>query len=529
MPILQRMVHAVSDRVAALPYFTDLVYRDTASGPVLYAGTRYTAGEITVWDIDAALPVLIDGEAYRRGDTAGAIPSLALVETPGGLSVLAGGGVGGGLRLFSTTAADGMIGAGSGLGTFGSTLPGDLSHALTVTLGDGRQAVYGGVQGAGGIGCVTFGAAGTLAEVRHTPDTATTHADRVADLAQATIGGQRWLFSLGGTDPGVTAWRVATDGGLTAAHHLGVADGLWIAAPTAMVTVMAGGITYLVVAAAGSGSLSVIAVGADGSLTAVDHVLDGLAARFGGVSALATVSFGGQSYVVAGGGDDGLSLFQVLPGGRLLGLAHVADTAAVGLANISALAARATATGIEISAASGSEPGLTRLTFGIDAGGAVRQAPATGGSAEGTGWGDLLVGGAGSDTLTGGGGADVLMDGGGRDILIGGSGADIFVLAADGQPDRIRDFTLGEDRIDLSAWGMLRNLGQLNMTATANGLTITFGDEVLTLESASGAPIPPALLRLGDLIDIDRLPTQPIPTPPPPASRSAPPVAASRA
>jgi len=517
MPVLQGMVWAGSDWVAALPRFADLLYRDTATGPVLYAGTRYGGGQITVWDIDATTPLPLAGVGYQRGDAAGAVASLTLVETPGGPAVLAGGGVGGALRLFATARTDGLIGSGKAVGSVGDPLPGDLIHTLTVTLGDGRQAVYGGLQGAGGIGQMTFDAAGTLVGVRHTPDTPTAHADRLVALALADLDGQSWLFSLGGADPGVTAWRMAADGGLTAVRHLGVADGLWIAAPTAMVTAFAGGLPYLVIAAAGSGSLSVVAIGADAALTPVDHVLDGLATRFAGVTALATVSFAGQSYIVAGGADDGLSLFQLLPGGRLLGRAHLADTLAVGLTNISALAARATATGIEVTAASASEAGLTRLTFAIDAGGALRQAPATGGgSAEGTGWGDLLVGGAGADTLSGGDGADVLMDGGGQDRLTGGAGADIFVLAADGQPDRITDFTPGQDRLDLSAWGLLRTPEQLAMTTTAEGLILGFGTELLTLQGAGGVPILPAALRLADLIDIDRLPTQ-IADPDPPS------------
>ena len=59
---------------------------------------------------------------------------------------------------------------------------------------------------------------------------------------------------------------------------------------------------------------------------------------------------------------------------------------------------------------------------------------------------DLLDGGEGNDTLVGGLGADT---------LIGGPGRDIFrVLGRDDSrvdaPDLIRDFTRGEDRLDLS-------------------------------------------------------------------------------
>jgi Ca2+-binding RTX toxin-like protein len=68
---------------------------------------------------------------------------------------------------------------------------------------------------------------------------------------------------------------------------------------------------------------------------------------------------------------------------------------------------------------------------------------------------DLLVGNAGADILFGGAEGDRLTGGGGKDILRGGTGRDLFILtqASDSSVgagrDRIREFTRGEDRIDL--------------------------------------------------------------------------------
>lgn len=69
---------------------------------------------------------------------------------------------------------------------------------------------------------------------------------------------------------------------------------------------------------------------------------------------------------------------------------------------------------------------------------------------------DWLHGGAGNDSLEGGSGGDWLQGGAGTDQLSGGSGADVFVFAAVsdsplGSGDMIEDFSLNEDRIDLSA------------------------------------------------------------------------------
>jgi Ca2+-binding RTX toxin-like protein len=88
---------------------------------------------------------------------------------------------------------------------------------------------------------------------------------------------------------------------------------------------------------------------------------------------------------------------------------------------------------------------------------------------------DRLSGGAGNDVLDGGAGDDVLDGGPGNDRLIGGAGKDVFVIAPQsaaaagsdhaGKPANppapkgpaadhtiIEDFTVGEDRIDLTAF-----------------------------------------------------------------------------
>jgi Ca2+-binding RTX toxin-like protein len=60
-----------------------------------------------------------------------------------------------------------------------------------------------------------------------------------------------------------------------------------------------------------------------------------------------------------------------------------------------------------------------------------------------------LVGEAGADTLSAGAGADLLEGGAGDDGLAGGSGADTFLFLADDGTDRILDFEVGIDVIDL--------------------------------------------------------------------------------
>jgi len=72
---------------------------------------------------------------------------------------------------------------------------------------------------------------------------------------------------------------------------------------------------------------------------------------------------------------------------------------------------------------------------------------------------DTLRGGADNDDLMVGGGAVVLQGGKGLDRLTGGAGADVFIFdpgdSGPGTEDVITDFSPGQDRIDLSALGVV--------------------------------------------------------------------------
>ena len=65
---------------------------------------------------------------------------------------------------------------------------------------------------------------------------------------------------------------------------------------------------------------------------------------------------------------------------------------------------------------------------------------------------DILDGGAGDDYLFGQEGDDQLIGGTGNDTMSGGSGADTFIWRAadaDGSEDVIKDFTIGQDKLNL--------------------------------------------------------------------------------
>ncbi|WP_322894997.1 MULTISPECIES: calcium-binding protein [unclassified Yoonia] len=392
-------------------------------------------------------------------------------------------------------------------------VPAGFQHGITWQQEGGVQIVYGGFATAGGIAALHFDGTGQFLQHGQT----TTTSGPISALAAA----DGFVFTADSSANTLTAWQVSPDGTLAQVAGVGPEDGLWIATPTALKTAVVDGVTYLVLAAAGSSSLSVMEVGPAGNLIIRDHLLDTRETRFAGVTALDVVTESGRSYVIAGGADDGISVFLLLPGGQLQALAHLEDTTSIGLDNISAIVARGRDAGVDIFVASSSEAGITQLRFDPGPVGATITPAVAGHIVTGTAGNDILMAGRTNSVISGGDGDDILRDGPGSDMLTGGAGADLFILTPDGAPDMITDFELGKDRLDLSNWPMLRDITQLTMNITPTGFRIVYGDEELLIHSADGAAIDYRMLSNADVLGGMRLPVALVPgspgppTPPP--------------
>lgn len=497
-------------------HITDLMIVDVDGTAQLYSGTRYD-GVLRQWDITSGFLSIGHNLAFSGNIVAsgvGGITDLSCDATPG---LLVGGGPGGALQTVQLE-PDGSFGSTTALSALPDSFVG-FQHGVTLKLPDGAQTVFGTLAGQPGLARLTFDALGVLQGHAVFQDATTSG---LAALTITTVAGQNYIISTSTLRNGITARAIDDAGRPVSETTVGADDGLWISAPTALDTAIVGGTTYLILAAAGTDSLTVIALNTDGSMTVRDHILDARETRFGGVTAIEVIEADGKTYVIAGGADDGVSVFLLLEGGLLVHRATIEDTEDSGLDNISALAAWQRTAGVDIFVASSSETGVTQLRLDTGIAGATQTATLTGGPLEGTAGSDILQGHNGDDIINAGPGDDILRDGQGSDVMSGGAGADLFILTADGETDTITDFTPGEDKLDLSLWPMLRDISQLFMTLQDDGMRIIYGDEVLNVQSADGNPIDYRTLNTTDLIGASRLPVSILPGYPGPATPTPP-------
>ncbi len=323
----------------------------------------------------------------------------------------------------------------------------------------------------------------------------------ITSLLAVQSRGSTYLVALSLTGDCLRSFAVGANGALTQVAALGAAEGLGLTDPKGVQSVTMDGESYIVMAGTGSSSLSVVAVEPDGSLRAIDHLFDTLDTRFAGVQALSVVTVGDRVFVVAGGSDDGLNLFQMLPGGRLVLVATQLQAPGMALDNISAITTTVSAGMIEVFVA-GEGAGITRLRVDVGTQAPMLRGIAGADSLTGGASGDLIDAGAGHDVLRGEAGNDILLGGTGCDTLFGGAGSDLFVLMADGQADVIGDFQVGVDRIDLTGWGRVYDISALTIQTTATGAILTFGSEQVVVQSGNGQPIAASAFRTPDLFGV---------------------------
>ncbi|MGL4237113.1 calcium-binding protein, partial [Tabrizicola sp.] len=461
---------------------------------LLYTATR-AGGGVMALDVDGAMRV-VDQENLAPGSS---LPAEAVLETVvinGSVHLVVTGANQAGVHAYAI-AGDGSLSA-------PVQLPGSLGGAIaaqTVMQIGGVTYFYAARMGDSTIHTYTVGANGSMTLVGSCVlDGPHTGVD-ISALTPVTVGGNRFLISLSLEADVVRAFPVGANGTLGNPRMVGAPEGLGIADPSAVEVVEIGGNTFLVVASAGSSSVSVIGLRPDGSMWVADHVIDTLDTRFQGVQALAVCQVGDRVFVIAGGGDEGITVMMLTPDGQLLNCGQQLQLPGLTLDNITAMTAHVTGGVIELFVAC-EGTGITRLRIDPGTLAPIQTGGPDAATLTGTTGSDMILGGEGAEQIEGGQGSDVLGDGAGSDSIFGGAGQDLFVLTADGAYDLIADYQRGIDRIDLSAWGAIHSLAALTITATATGALITWGEEALEIATPNGMPLLPGSFQLSDFVGL---------------------------
>lgn len=478
-----RILHSDTVWAADQPLLTalrDLRFLPSETGLVLQAAGGPLPGfQITAWSLDSGLS-LHDSLLLSGPGRAGTEPVIEILATgdDAWMPVFLGDGTGVPVVLRQ----DATGGFDTPLALDGVATEGAMHSLVTVTQG---EAVFAAGLAAEQPSPVLWQVAADGRLVALESGAAAPGPPGLTDLA--ALGPH--LVAAGTGEAPLALYRVGAEGDLHLETRLAAAENPGLAGHMVLATGQPGGIAHVIAGAAQSGTLSVWRIGEDGTLQLTDHLLDSRDSRFQGVSQLEAVTRDGQTWVAAGGADSGVSLFRLLPSGRLVQVAQLADGLDWSLDGLAALDLAADDAGLLHLATAGlRDGGLSHFSY----------LPRP-----------LLDGTAGNDRLTGSAQADLLQDGAGADTLTGGAGADIFIFASDGQTDTVTDFDPSEDRLDLSGWAFSRGPAQLLIETREDGAEIIFGGpgdaERLILRSASGAPLDPDALRAALLPGPDRL------------------------
>ncbi|MFC3570659.1 M10 family metallopeptidase C-terminal domain-containing protein [Paracoccus simplex] len=472
-----RYRHVATYTGADAPFVTNITDLQTHAGPdghALYSLTHVGGGMVAWHVVSADQPIeVMTTRAYPAGIGHAGPPSASIV-TLGGNPVLIGTGLRAGPDPGIRLDSQGGFQDGAGPGA----LPADLIglQQLQTPLGDflcsarnGQTAIDIWRIGAdGGLGHVTRAALPAGSGIQGT---------EIDALHVTTLADRSFIIAASGLGNYVSVQIVMADGTLGPVQMLWSYRGLGMDQPSHLDTVTVAGVTYLVVAGAQSSSLTTMRLTYGGELLPADHVVDERSTRFAGATALETVTMDGRAFVFVGGGDDGISVFTVLPDGKLLHLTTLVDTDDQTLADVSALSAAVIDGRIALFVSSRTESGITQ--FVLEPGSIGKTGVVGAGRQTGTGGSDLMQASAGTTVLDGGAGDDILIAGAEPLRMTGGAGADVFVVKEVGGKITITDFEPGVDRLDLSFLGMIRSTDQLVFRPQAFGIKIFYGNSVI--------------------------------------------------
>ncbi len=371
---------------------------------------------------------------------------------------------------------------------------------LTTVVEDGGNSyLYGSIWGQDGFFRFDLQSGGALTDPFLQNDTPEMHLGDVSAIESGVLHGKSFMFVASALDAGFHSFSIGAGGALNLLDTVAAED-VGFSGITAMATVDVGTRAFLVVASAGTDSLLVMRVSEWGVMNEVERLVDTNDTRFAGVTALEVFEAEGRHFLLAGGADDGITLFEVTYKGQLNVLATVADSADMTLQNVTDIEATVIDGTVNVFVSSATDHGFTQFSMNIPNGSNIIHGDAVVDILTGTAANDTIYGHGRNDELHGMDGDDRLIDGRGNDQLWGGEGADVFEFIADGRKDYIMDFEVGVDKIDLRDASMLYYYEDINFTSTSDGAKLMYGDEQLIITTADAAPLTMDMFTQDDFI-----------------------------
>lgn len=386
----------------------------------------------------------------------------------------------------NTIAATGIPSAALAVPVTGGASLRDVATLQVFEFSSGDLAVIA-QRGATELGLFQLSDQGSLTPVARILDGAKAFVNGVTDTALLQRGADQLLLAISPLENGISSYRISANGNVEWIDSLGAENGLPVNGIAMLQTVNIGGTDFALIASTNSDSLTVLRVNPMGVFFQADHVFDDRSTRFDAIQAFDSFVAQGRFFVVAAGRDAGLSVFELLPNGRLSHIESFSLEGGQGLQAVSAIKAEVVGNAVDILMVDARADRVLHYDLSLATlGGRI---DAVAGFANGNSLDNLLWGSAGADTLNGAAGDDHLHDGAGSDVLTGGLGADVFVFGRDGAVDRITDFSDGQDLIDLGDWGRIYSAQSLQITATSTGAEINFGNERLIITSVTGGSL----------------------------------------
>ena len=464
---------------------TDLAIAESDGRFMLFAATQIGGGVTSYAISDPDLPLqMLRNRAYLDNFTYSGPPEITLLSL-GGRNLLHLGQLGGATNLGLTYRIDNGAMPAFGMAFPSGLPPGRITAMEQVSLPGGEFVLI--AQGGLTLSLHRVGADGGLVRQSSltipTPDRATPGA-QIDRVAVAQVDGQTIVVTISGNGNFVSTHLVSDSGHIGPGNLHVAARGMGYDQPSQLKVVEVGGSTFVILGGGGSNSISVFRLDGQGRLTGTDHIIDERTTRFQSVTAMEAVEVDGRTLLFVGGADDGISVFTLMPDGRLLHLVTIEDTNGTTLANVGVIRALVVEGRVMLFVTSTTETGITQFVFDPGRIGLTTETGA--GAQNGTSGNDLLLAGALTTRLSGGAGDDILVTGGRQISLTGGAGADLFVVTRTRGTITITDYEPGIDRLDLSLLGNIRSIWQLRFIPTSTGVLIVAGEMVIDIQTSNG-------------------------------------------